>query len=136
MDHPAGTDIFVDERFVIPPAQLGITTVETPHSIAHAVDDNGQDVTDVVRALDGKYLDTFGRGQYISTIDIANNVKTNFAKCLRIGPSPFTAPCVREARRSCTEPLLKEHVNYALDRQPIQDAFCWISFMLDGFCVG
>ncbi len=64
VDHPSGTDIFVDERFVIPPAKLAITTVATPQPIARAIDDNGTDVTDVVRALDGKYLDTFGRGQY------------------------------------------------------------------------
>jgi hypothetical protein len=64
VDHPAGTDIFVDERFVIPPAKLAITTVETPHKIAHAVDDSGNDVTDIVGALDGKYLDNFGRGRY------------------------------------------------------------------------
>ena len=64
VDHPAGTDIYLDERFVIPPAKLAITTVETPHAIARAVDDNGQDVTDILRELDGKYLDTFGRGQY------------------------------------------------------------------------
>ncbi len=64
VDHPAGTDVFVDERFVIPPAKLAITTVETPRPVVHAQDDNGQDVTDVIRTLDGKYLDTFGRGQY------------------------------------------------------------------------
>ncbi|MDT4895294.1 MAG: hypothetical protein QOH25_371 [Acidobacteriota bacterium] len=64
VDHPTGTEIFVDERFVIPPAKLAITTVSTPHKIARAVDDNGQDVTDVVSELDEKYLDTFGRGQY------------------------------------------------------------------------
>ena len=64
IDHPAGTDIFVDERFVIPPAKLAVTTVATPRQIARAVDDTGTDVTDVVRALDGRYLDTFGRGQY------------------------------------------------------------------------
>ena len=64
VDHPVGTDIFVDERFVIPPAKLAITTVATPKQIARAVDDSGTDVTDVVRALDGRYLDTFGRGQY------------------------------------------------------------------------
>ena len=46
VDHPAGTEIFVDERFVIPPAKLGITTVATPHKIARAIDDNGQDVTE------------------------------------------------------------------------------------------
>jgi Tfp pilus assembly protein PilF len=64
VDHPAGTEVFVDERFVIPPAKLAITTVETPHPIAHAVDDTGQDVTGILRDLDGQYLDTFGRGQY------------------------------------------------------------------------
>jgi len=64
VDHPAGTEIFVDERFIIPPAKLAVTTVATPHKIAHAWDDRGQDVTDVVSALDERYLDTFGRGQY------------------------------------------------------------------------
>ena len=64
VDHPAGTDIFVDERFVIPPAKLAITTVQTPHKIARAVDDNGEDVTSIVSELDEKYLDTFGRGDY------------------------------------------------------------------------
>ena len=63
VDHPAGTEIFVDERFVIPPAKLRITTVETPHAIARAVDDSGQDVTDLVREVDGKAVE-FGRGQY------------------------------------------------------------------------
>jgi hypothetical protein len=64
VDHPAGSDVFVDERFVIPPAKLAITTVESPHKIAHALDDNGNDVTDVVSTLDDKYLDNFGRGRY------------------------------------------------------------------------
>jgi Flp pilus assembly protein TadD len=64
VDHPVGTDIFVDERFVIPPAKLAITAVSTPHKIARAMDDNGKDVTDIVSTLDGRYLDTFGRGQY------------------------------------------------------------------------
>jgi hypothetical protein len=64
VDHPVGTEIFVDERFVIPPAKLAITAVETPHKITRAVDDNGADVTTVVNSLDGQYLDTFGRGQY------------------------------------------------------------------------
>jgi tetratricopeptide (TPR) repeat protein len=64
VDHPAGTDIFVDERFVIPAAKLEITTVNTPHPIASAVDDNGHEVTNIVNKLDGNYLDTFGRGKY------------------------------------------------------------------------
>jgi tetratricopeptide (TPR) repeat protein len=64
VDHPAGTEIYVDERFAIPPPKLGFTTVATPHRIAHATDDNGKDVTDLVNTLDGRALDSFGRGQY------------------------------------------------------------------------
>lgn len=64
VDHPEGTDIFVDERFVIPAAKLEITTVSTPHKVVRAVDDQGQDVTAIVNDVDGKYLDTFGRGKY------------------------------------------------------------------------
>lgn len=64
VDHPAGTEIYVDERFVIPPAKPGFTTVASPHHIARATDDNGKDVTDIVSTLDGHALDSFGRGQY------------------------------------------------------------------------
>jgi hypothetical protein len=34
VDHPKGTEIFVDERFVIPPAKLAVTPVETRESRA------------------------------------------------------------------------------------------------------
>ena len=64
VDHPQGTEIFVDERFLIPPAKLEVTTVSTPQQIARALDDKGQDVTSVVNKLDGNYLDTFDRGRY------------------------------------------------------------------------
>jgi hypothetical protein len=64
VDHPEDTEIFVDERFVIPPAKLAVTTVATPRKIAKAIDDQGQNVTSVVNNLDGNYLDTFGRGKY------------------------------------------------------------------------
>ncbi len=64
VDHPRGTEIFTDERFVIPPVKLAVTTVTEPHAIARATDDLGNDVTNTLRSLDGKYLDTFGRGQY------------------------------------------------------------------------
>lgn len=64
VDHPVGTEIFTDERFVVPAVKPRIIVVSMPHKIARAVDDNGRDVTDVVRDLDNRYLDTFGRGQY------------------------------------------------------------------------
>jgi hypothetical protein len=72
VDHPAGTEIYVDERFVIPPAKLGFTTVATPHKIARATDDNGKDVTDLVSTLDGRALSSFGRGQYIE-VDLGDD---------------------------------------------------------------
>ncbi|HEY1677841.1 MAG TPA: FG-GAP-like repeat-containing protein [Candidatus Sulfotelmatobacter sp.] len=64
VDHPVGTEIFVDERFVIPPTKLGFTVVETPHEIAQATDDTGHDVTELVRTLDGKAVSSFGKGQF------------------------------------------------------------------------
>jgi Tfp pilus assembly protein PilF len=64
VDHPPGTEIFVDERFVIPPAKLAITAVETPHGIARAIDDTGRDVTYLLREADGRTVDGFGHGQY------------------------------------------------------------------------
>jgi tetratricopeptide (TPR) repeat protein len=64
IDHPVGTEVFVDERFAIPPAKLGVTVVETPHNIARAIDDRGQDVTNLVRDLDGKSVSSFGKGQF------------------------------------------------------------------------
>lgn len=64
VDHPVGTEVFTDERFDVPPVKLAVTTVGTPQPIGRATDDNGQDVTGIVASLDGRYLDTFGRGQY------------------------------------------------------------------------
>lgn len=64
VDHPVGTEIFVDERFVVPPLKLGFTTTKTPKPIKQAIDDNGDDVTALVNTRDAKALDTFGRGQY------------------------------------------------------------------------
>jgi Flp pilus assembly protein TadD len=64
VDHPVGTEVFVDERFVIPPVKPAITIVETPHAIARAFDDTGRDVTEVVRAVDDRLVDSFGLGQY------------------------------------------------------------------------
>jgi Tfp pilus assembly protein PilF len=64
VDHPANTEIYVDERFSIPPPKLQFTTVKTPHKIASATDDLGKDVTELVSALDGRALSSFGKGQF------------------------------------------------------------------------
>ena len=64
VDHPMGTEVNVDERFAIPPPPLALNAMTPPQPVARAVDDRGQDVTASVRARDGVYLDTFGRGDY------------------------------------------------------------------------
>ncbi len=84
VDHPQGTEVFTDERFVVPPVKLAITATDMPHPIARAVDDRGNDVTATLSTLDGRYLDTFGRGQYQGItrdhyveIDLGENVPTS-----------------------------------------------------------
>ena len=64
VDHPAGTEVFTDERFAVPAVKPQVIAVGPAHKILSAVDDTGQDVTDSVRDYDNRYLDTFGRGQY------------------------------------------------------------------------
>jgi tetratricopeptide (TPR) repeat protein len=64
VDHPPGTEIHVDESFSPDPKppSLHVTTPAKP--VTRAWDHKGQDVTDIVRAIDGIYLDHCGRGKY------------------------------------------------------------------------
>jgi len=65
VDHPADTDVFVDERFqpAHPPA-LAPRAMRLLGPVVRARDESGHDVTDVVAARDGRYLSTFAKGQY------------------------------------------------------------------------
>jgi hypothetical protein len=65
VDHPQGTDVFVDERFspASPPA-LAVHALEDLRPVTRATDDGGTDVTATIAAVDGKYLATFKRGRY------------------------------------------------------------------------
>ncbi len=64
VDHPQGTEVYADERFAVPPPPLKLYATSAPKAFANAKDDLGQDVTAIVRDLDGKYLGTFGKGRY------------------------------------------------------------------------
>jgi FG-GAP-like repeat/ASPIC and UnbV len=86
VDHPVGADIYVDERFAVPPPQLAVYSTAPPRPVAGAWDDRGQEVTDLVRARDGRYLDSFGRGTYQGVtrdhyvdIDLGDDVPTSGA---------------------------------------------------------
>ena len=65
VDHPADTEMFVDERFqpARPPA-LAPRVMRMLGPVARARDETGRDVTDVVAARDGRYLSTFAKGPY------------------------------------------------------------------------
>lgn len=64
VDHPSGTEIFVDERFARTPPPLIVHSTGPLHPVAYARDDQGRDVLEVVAARDGRFLDGFGRGAY------------------------------------------------------------------------
>ena len=64
VDHPDDTEIYVDERFAFPPPEMKVHVTAKPHPVTQAWDDLGNDVTDLVHTQDGRYLATFGHGQY------------------------------------------------------------------------
>ncbi|MEE2912332.1 MAG: FG-GAP-like repeat-containing protein [Planctomycetota bacterium] len=65
IDHPIGTEIFVDERFVapIPPAYQLYVYEELRLPIA-AIDHNNQDVLDIILDRDENRLGSFAKGSY------------------------------------------------------------------------
>jgi Tfp pilus assembly protein PilF len=64
VDHPAGTEMFVDERFAVPPPKLGAIATGPLQDLGAARDDQGRDVRDVIRGRDDRHLDFAGRGPY------------------------------------------------------------------------
>ena len=64
VDHPADTEVFVDERFTLPPPPLNVEGTNPLQSIEAAYDHNGHNVTDLVRERDERYLDTFNLGPH------------------------------------------------------------------------
>jgi Tfp pilus assembly protein PilF len=64
VDHPAGTEVFLDERFAVPPpAQTPVVTGPV-RPLAWVHDDRGGDVSALAAARDSRYIDFAGRGPY------------------------------------------------------------------------
>jgi hypothetical protein len=64
IDHPVSSEVYTDERFALPVPKPGLIATTVTRPFERATDDNGNDVTGIVRDLDDRFLDTFGRGQY------------------------------------------------------------------------
>jgi tetratricopeptide (TPR) repeat protein len=64
VDHPADTEVFVDERFAVPPPTNTVTVTGRVQALESARDDEGRNVSLEVRERDGRYLDFAGRGPY------------------------------------------------------------------------
>jgi hypothetical protein len=64
LDHPAGTEVWLDERFAVPPPSTEPIVTGPVQPFAAARDDRGGDVSAVVAARDDHHLDFAGRGAY------------------------------------------------------------------------
>ncbi len=64
VDHPEGTEIFVDERFAIPSPDLSVRPTAKPRKVASVIDSKGNEVGDVIDEIDGRYLDHFEKTKY------------------------------------------------------------------------
>jgi Tfp pilus assembly protein PilF len=64
VDHPADTELYIDERFYMEPAAPALHLMDKPCRVARAWDHHGRDATAEVLAVDGVHLDRAGRGIY------------------------------------------------------------------------
>lgn len=64
VDHPEGTEVFVDERFAVPAPKLAAVVTGPLEALAAARDDQGHDVAAIVKERDDRHLDSAGRGAY------------------------------------------------------------------------
>jgi hypothetical protein len=64
VDHPADTEIFVDERFVAPAPKLAFVATGPVQRFASVRDDRGRDVSALAADADSRHVDFAGRGPY------------------------------------------------------------------------
>ena len=65
VDRPAGTEIFVDERYALPPySPFKIYAVEKKHQLQSAFDHLGNDVSEALREFDYWYAIEHEPGEY------------------------------------------------------------------------
>ena len=86
VDHPAGTDIFVDEQYIPPPfAEFKVYGVAEKRYPKSAVNHHGEDVSDALKAFDYNYAVEHAPGPY-------QGVVKPHAIVLDLGDVPNDAP--------------------------------------------
>lgn len=69
VDHPIGTDVFVDERFVFPEPDLSTRIVSTPKPVKAVHDQWGTDLTALVSQQDSRYIAPFVKTAYQGLVE-------------------------------------------------------------------
>jgi len=64
VDHPEGTEVFIDERFVFPAPDLSTRIVTTPTPVSAVTDQNGSDLTETVSEKDEQYIAPFEKTRF------------------------------------------------------------------------
>jgi hypothetical protein len=64
VDHPAGTEVWLDERFAVPPPKTDLIVTGPVQPFAAVLDDSGRDVAPIAALRDDRHLDFAGRGAY------------------------------------------------------------------------
>jgi len=64
VDHPAGTEVWVDERFAVPPPRLVPIVTGPVQALAAARDDRGKDISELLATQDDRHADFAGRGAW------------------------------------------------------------------------
>ena len=64
VDHPADSEVFVDERFAVPPPKLQLIATGRVQPFGSVHDDRGADVSELAATRDSRHVDVNGRGAY------------------------------------------------------------------------
>ena len=86
VDHPEGTEVFVDERFAVPPPKLRAIATGPVQRFASVRSDGGTDVSDLAANADSRYVDFAGRGAYQGI------TRTHFVEMELPDAAPRTGP--------------------------------------------
>lgn len=69
VDHPEGSEIYIDERFVFPEPDLSTRLMGQPQPVQRVTSDQGEDLTSTVSQLDEQYIHPFTKTQFQGLVE-------------------------------------------------------------------